>query len=115
MEKLDVRPRDDERLVRHLSGGNQQKVLLGRWLATAPRVLIADEPTRGVDVMAKKRIHAHLDELARQGVGVILISSDLLEVIGLSDRVAVFRAGRLVTILDRGQATEETVMRHAAA
>lgn len=115
MERLDVRPRDDERLVRHLSGGNQQKVLLGRWLATAPRVLIADEPTRGVDVMAKARIHAHLDELARQGVGVILISSDLLEVIGLSDRVAVFRAGRLVTVLDRGQATEEAVMRHAAA
>ena len=115
MDKLDVRPQDDERLVRHLSGGNQQKVLLGRWLATAPRVLIADEPTRGVDVMAKARIHAHLDELARQGVGVILISSDLLEVIGLSDRVAVFRAGRLVTVLDRGQATEETVMRHAAA
>lgn len=115
MEKLDVRPRDDDSLVRYLSGGNQQKVLLGRWLATAPIVLIADEPTRGVDVIAKGRIHAHLDELARAGVAIVLISSDLLEVIGLSDRVAVFRAGHLVTILEREEATEEMVMRHAAA
>lgn len=115
MDKLDVRPRDDARLVRNLSGGNQQKVLLARWLATSPRVLIADEPTRGVDVMAKQRIHAHLEELAMRGVGVVLISSDLHEVLGLSDRVAVFRAGTLVTILERDQATEEAVMLHAAA
>ena len=115
MDKLDVRPRDAARLVRYLSGGNQQKVLLAKWLATSPRVLIADEPTRGVDVMAKGRIHAHLEELALGGVGVLLISSDLHEVLGLSDRVAVFRAGRLVTILERHQATEEAVMLHAAA
>lgn len=115
MDQLDVRPRDDARLVRYLSGGNQQKVLLARWLATAPRVLIADEPTRGVDVTAKQRIHAHLEELAIRGAGVLLISSDLHEVLGLSDRVAVFRSGRLVTILDRHEATEEAVMLHAAA
>ena len=114
MDRLDVRPRDDARLVGQLSGGNQQKVLLGRWLATEPRVFIADEPTRGVDVMAKERIHAHLNELAGQGIGVLLISSDLHEVIGLSDRVAVFRVGRLVTILERGEATEERVMSYAA-
>jgi ribose transport system ATP-binding protein len=115
IERLAINPPDDERMVRNLSGGNQQKALLGRWLVTSPRILIADEPTRGVDIGAKYRIHRHLQELAAAGAGIILVSSDLLEVIGLSDRVAVFRAGRLATVLQAGDATEETVMRHAAA
>lgn len=115
IQRLEIHPPDDSRLVRHLSGGNQQKTLLGRWLVASPRVLIADEPTRGVDVGAKYRIHRHLRELAAGGAGVILISSDLLEVIGLSDRVAVFRAGSLVAMLDAREATEEIVMHHAAA
>ena len=115
LKKLDVRPLEDGWEVSRLSGGNQQKVLLGRWLAAAPRVLIADEPTRGVDVGAKRRIHAQLQELAQRGLGVILISSDLREVLGLCDRVAVFRSGRLVTVLDASEATEERVMSHAAA
>jgi ABC-type sugar transport system ATPase subunit len=115
IERLGINPPDDGRIVRNLSGGNQQKALLGRWLATSPRVLIADEPTRGVDIGAKYRIHRHLQELAAAGAGIVLVSSDLLEVIGLSDRVAVFRAGRLVTVLQGGEATEETVMHHAAA
>ncbi|HUG55106.1 MAG TPA: sugar ABC transporter ATP-binding protein [Vicinamibacteria bacterium] len=115
LRKLDVRPLEDGWPVAQLSGGNQQKVLLGRWLAAAPRVLIADEPTRGVDVGAKRRIHRQLQELAEGGLGIILISSDLREVLGLSHRVAVFRAGRLVALLDAGEATEERVMGHAAA
>lgn len=115
IHQLDVRPADDQCVVAQLSGGNQQKVLLGRSLATSPHVLIADEPTRGVDVGAKRRIHGHLLDLAAGGAGVILISSDLPEVLALSHRVAVFRSGRLVAVLDRDEATEEKVMQHAAA
>ena len=114
LRRLDVRPLDDEREVSHLSGGNQQKVLLARWLMATPRVLIADEPTRGVDVGAKQRIHAELQGLSRSGVGIILVSSDLREVLSLSHRVAVFRAGRLVRILEAVEANEEAVMRYAA-
>lgn len=115
LRQLDVRPLDDSFQVAQLSGGNQQKVMLGRWLAARPRVLIADEPTRGVDVGAKQKIHRQLQELAERGVGVILISSDLREVLGLSHRVAVFRSGRLTALLDGHEATEERVMSHAAA
>jgi rhamnose transport system ATP-binding protein len=115
MDRLDIRPRDDEVQVNRLSGGNQQKVLLAKWLCARPRVLIADEPTRGVDVAAKARIHRHLIELAQEGTSVLLISSELPEVLALSDRVAVFRNGRIVATLDRETATEEAVMRHAAA
>ena len=109
-----MRPLDDGIEVANLSGGNQQKVLLARWLMAAPRVFIADEPTRGVDVGAKGRIHAEIQELARSGVSVLLVSSDLREVLALSHRVAVFRAGRLVRILEGAEADEETVMRYAA-
>ena len=112
---LDIRPADDQVEVANLSGGNQQKVLLAKWLSVAPRVLIVDEPTRGVDVAAKAGIHRHLRELADQGVAIILISSDLPEVLELSDRIAVFRSGRLVTILEGAAATQEEVMRHASA
>jgi len=115
MERLDIRPADDLAEARTLSGGNQQKVLLAKWLSVAPRVLIVDEPTRGVDVAAKAGIHGHLSELANAGMAVVLISSDLPEVLGLSDRIGVFRQGRLVTILDGATATQEDVMRHASA
>ena len=114
LRRLDVRPLDDGLEVSHLSGGNQQKVLLARWLMATPRVLIADEPTRGVDVGAKRRIHAEIQDLARSGVGIVLVSSDLREVLSLSHRIAVFRAGRLVRILEAAEATEEAVLRHAA-
>jgi ribose transport system ATP-binding protein len=115
VRQLDIRPADDQVAALTLSGGNQQKVLLAKWLGVAPRVLIVDEPTRGVDVGAKAGIHRHLCELADAGVAIVLISSDLPEVLGLSDRVAVFRQGRLVTILDAAAATQESVMRHASA
>jgi ribose transport system ATP-binding protein len=115
MRRLDIRPADDRVEARTLSGGNQQKVLLAKWLSAAPRVLIVDEPTRGVDVAAKDGIHRHLSALADAGMAIVLISSDLPEVLGLSDRVGVFRQGRLVTILDGATATQEDVMRHASA
>ncbi|MCX4732011.1 sugar ABC transporter ATP-binding protein [Streptomyces sp. NBC_01363] len=93
-----------------LSGGNQQKVVLAKWLATEPSVLIVDEPTRGIDVGTKAEVHRLLSSLAADGLAVLMISSDLPEVIGMADRVLVMREGRLVAELPRGSATEETVM-----
>jgi ABC-type sugar transport system ATPase subunit len=94
-----------------LSGGNQQKIVLAKWLARGAKVLIVDEPTRGVDVGAKAAIHALLDDLARQGVGIVLISSELPEVLNLSTRILVMREGRLVGEVPRAQATQESVLR----
>jgi rhamnose transport system ATP-binding protein len=93
-----------------LSGGNQQKVVLAKWLAMAPKVLIVDEPTRGIDVGTKAEVHRLLDELAHQGLGIVMISSELPEVLGMSDRVVVMREGRATALLDRAEATSETVM-----
>jgi rhamnose transport system ATP-binding protein len=107
---------DDE--GRTLSGGNQQKVVLAKWLATGPKLLIVDEPTRGIDVGTKAEVHRILDELAHQGLGIVMISSELPEVLGMSDRVVVMREGRVTAVLDRADASSETVMtaatRHAA-
>jgi rhamnose transport system ATP-binding protein len=110
LEKADVRPRDPRRLVRHLSGGNQQKVLLSKWLAHQPKVLIADEPTRGVDVAAKAAIHQMIAEAAASGIGVILISSELEELLGLAHRVVVFRNGRVVAEFDEASADREEII-----
>ena len=93
-----------------LSGGNQQKVVLAKWLATTPAVLIVDEPTRGIDVGTKAEVHRLLSELAGQGLAVLMISSDLPEVIGMADRVLVMREGRLVAEIPRAEATEESIM-----
>ena len=101
--------------VGNLSGGNQQKVALARWLATEPKVIILDEPTQGVDVGAKAEIHKLIGELAGRGLAVILISSELPEVLGVADRVGVMRGGRLVATLDRAEATQENVMGLALA
>lgn len=111
--EMEIRPFNDEVMMINLSGGNQQKSLLAKLLCAQPKVLIADEPTRGVDVGAKARIHEDLRRLAEEGVGVIVISSELPEVLGLSDRVAVFREGQLTAILDGNSATQEEVMKHA--
>lgn len=111
-EFLDIRGRTDI-AVRHLSGGNQQKVLLGKWLIKRPDVLILDEPTRGVDVGAKMTIYETIRRLAAEGVAVIVVSSELEEVLGLSHRVLVMAAGRQQGILDRSAATPEAVMRLA--
>jgi ABC-type sugar transport system ATPase subunit len=94
----------------HLSGGNRQKVVLARWLFSDAKLLIFDEPTRGIDVAVKREIHGVLRELADRGTGVIVISSDLPEVLALGDRIGVMREGRMIGILDRSEATEERVM-----
>lgn len=101
---------DVHQLVGRLSGGNQQKVLLAAWMGLEPHVLIADEPTRGVDVGARLEIYAQLRELAARGAAVLLISSDLQEILGLSDRILVMRAHRLVAVFDREEATEEKII-----
>ena len=96
--------------VANLSGGNQQKVALSRWLMTQPRVLILDEPTQGIDVGAKAEIHALMSELAAQGVAILMISSELPEVLGMSDRIAVMHEGRVAGVLERSDATQEKVL-----
>jgi rhamnose transport system ATP-binding protein len=93
-----------------LSGGNQQKVALGRWLASEPKVLVLDEPTQGVDVGAKAELHRMIRELAQRGLGILMISSDLPEILGMSDRIAVLRGGRLVAMLEKHEADAPSVM-----
>jgi inositol transport system ATP-binding protein len=112
--RLRVRTPDLEEPVINLSGGNQQKVLIARWLLTRPRILILDEPTRGIDVGSKAEIHRLISELAGQGVAVLMISSELPEVLGMSDRVLVMHEGRMTGILDRKDATQVRVMELAA-
>ncbi|MGQ0640516.1 MAG: sugar ABC transporter ATP-binding protein [Gemmatimonadaceae bacterium] len=110
-ERLRVRAPHIDSVVAGLSGGNQQKVVLARWLAARSRVLILDEPTRGVDVGAKAEIHGLVRELAAQGTGILLISSELPEILSLSDRILVLREGRLVGELPREAATQEGLLR----
>jgi rhamnose transport system ATP-binding protein len=93
-----------------LSGGNQQKVALSRWLAANPSVLILDEPTQGIDIGAKAEIHALIGDLAAQGMAVLMISSELPEILGMSDRVAVMHEGRIVGVVDRAEATQEKIL-----
>ncbi|WP_329315570.1 sugar ABC transporter ATP-binding protein [Streptomyces sp. NBC_01278] len=112
---LRVRTPSVEREVRTLSGGNQQKVVLARWLARRPKVLILDEPTRGIDVGAKAEIHRIIADLAEAGVALLVISSELPEVLGLADRVLVMQGGRITGELDRAEATEEAVLALAMA
>ncbi len=109
VEKFSVRTAGIEQIVAKLSGGNQQKIVLGKWLATRPRLLILDEPTRGIDVGAKAEIHRLMGELAGQGLAIVMISSELPEVLGMSDRVLVMREGRFVAEFLRADATPERV------
>jgi rhamnose transport system ATP-binding protein len=96
--------------VSSLSGGNQQKVVLAKWLATKPRLLIVDEPTRGIDIGTKAEVHRLMSSLAADGVAVIMVSSELPEVLGMADRVLVMREGRIMAEIPRSEATEESVM-----
>ncbi|MFX0579363.1 sugar ABC transporter ATP-binding protein [Nocardia nepalensis] len=115
VESLRVRTPSIEQEVRKLSGGNQQKVVLARWLARKPKVLILDEPTRGVDVGAKIEIYHIIEELAESGVAVLVISSELPEVLGLADRIVVMQHGRVTGELDRSEASEEAILALAMA
>lgn len=115
IKDLDVRTPTMESPIGGLSGGNQQKAIIARWLAREPRVLILDEPTKGIDVGAKAEIHRLIEKLARSGVAVLLISSELPELLALADRIAVMRAGQLVATLDGEEADKESVMSYATA
>jgi rhamnose transport system ATP-binding protein len=110
VRQLDIRTPAIFAPVATLSGGNQQKVALSRWLVTKPSVLILDEPTQGIDIAAKAEIHSLMSELAAQGVAILMISSELPEILGMSDRIAVLRAGTIVETFDRSAATQETIL-----
>ena len=110
MYRLNIKTSSVDAPVANLSGGNQQKVALARWLAVEPSVIILDEPTQGVDVGAKAEIHRLMCELAGRGLAIVMISSELPEVLGMSDRIAVMHQGRIVGILDRSEATQEGVL-----
>ncbi len=110
VKKFAIKTPTTQTPVGNLSGGNQQKVALARWLATDPAVIILDEPTQGVDVGAKAEIHRLMGDLASRGLAIIMISSELPEVLGMSDRVAVMHGGRIVGLLDRSEATQERVL-----
>ncbi|MEU6238124.1 sugar ABC transporter ATP-binding protein [Kitasatospora sp. NPDC047058] len=114
-DRLRVRAPSIETEVRALSGGNQQKVVLARWLARRPRLLILDEPTRGIDIGAKAEIYRIVEDLAREGVAILVISSELPEVLGLADRIVVMQNGRVTGELDRAEASEEAVLALAMA
>ena len=111
--KLGIRTPSDQQLVGFLSGGNQQKVVLGKWLALRPRLLLLDEPTRGVDVGAKQEIYKLMEELAESGVAILFVSSEMPEIIGMSDRALVMHEGRITGELKRAELDEEAVMRLA--
>jgi inositol transport system ATP-binding protein len=110
IKALGIATPDADKPVEQLSGGNQQKVVLARSLVSQPRILILDEPTRGIDVGAKAEIHKLVCEMARQGVAVIMISSEMPEVLGMSDRIMVMHEGRVTGFLDRSEATQVKVM-----
>ena len=108
--KMNIKTPSSKTQIQSLSGGNQQKVLIGRWLANNPDVLILDEPTRGIDVGAKYEIYCIIAELAKQGKSIIMISSEMAEIIGMSDRVMVMCDGRITGFIDRKEATQENIM-----
>ncbi|WP_237152863.1 sugar ABC transporter ATP-binding protein [Oryzibacter oryziterrae] len=112
-ERLDLRAASLSQPVGTLSGGNQQKVVIGKWLATRPKVIILDEPTKGIDIGSKAAVHAFMSELAAEGLAVIMVSSEIPEVLGMSDRVLVMREGRMAGLFDRQGLTPEILVRAA--
>lgn len=114
IEKMSVRTPSADQIIANLSGGNQQKVMIARWLATSPKILILDEPTRGVDVGAKSEIYAIMNELAKSGMAIVLISSEMPEIINMSDRIYVMSEGRITGCLNHREVTQEKIMKLAA-
>jgi rhamnose transport system ATP-binding protein len=112
-ERLDLRAASLDTDVGNLSGGNQQKVVIAKWLATQPKVIILDEPTKGIDIGSKAAVHEFMAELAAQGLAVIMVSSEIPEIMGMSDRVIVMREGRIAAELSGDQITPESLVRHA--
>ncbi len=113
IKSMAIKTPNEEQKVINLSGGTQQKVVLGKWMAITPRILIFDEPTRGIDVGAKVEIYNLMNELARQGVGILMVSSELPEILGMSDRILVIAQGRLAGELSGAEATQEKILAYA--
>jgi len=113
IEMLNIRTPNQDIQVNNLSGGNQQKIVIAKWLLTKPKILILDEPTRGVDVGAKKEIYQIVNELKKQGVSIIFVSSELPELLGICDRIAVMHEGKIKKIFGRNEATQEKIMEYA--
>jgi ABC-type sugar transport system ATPase subunit len=113
VDRLGVKTQSVRQIVRNLSGGNQQKVVLAKWLATDPQVLLLDDPTRGIDIYSKKEIYTLIEELARGGMGIVMVSSELPEILAIADRILVMAEGRLTQEFVRGEATEESVLQAA--
>ena len=115
IDKMAIKASSQDQLAINLSGGTQQKVVLSKWLATEPKVLIFDEPTRGIDVGAKVEIYRMINDLAKTGVAILMVSSELPEILGMSDRIMVIARGRLRGFLTRAEATEEKIMELATS
>ena len=113
IKKMQIKTPSSRQVVRYLSGGNQQKVVLGKWLAMKPGILLLDEPTRGIDIGAKREIYALVEQLAEQGVAILFVSSEMEEILGMSDRALVMHEGRLSGVLNRDELSEEAVMQFA--
>jgi ribose transport system ATP-binding protein len=113
IDRMGVKTPGDRQVIRYLSGGNQQKVVLGKWLAMEPEILLLDEPTRGIDVGAKREIYNLMEELAAKGVAILFVSSEMEEILGMSDRAMVMHEGRITGELLRDQLTEEAIMQLA--
>jgi ribose transport system ATP-binding protein len=113
IDRLSVKTTSLGQRVRKLSGGNQQKIVLSKWLATQPKVLLLDEPTRGIDIQAKQEIYSIINEFAASGLAIVLVSSELPEVLVLADRILVLVEGRIGAEFARGDATEEMVLKAA--
>ncbi|TNH05900.1 sugar ABC transporter ATP-binding protein, partial [Testudinibacter sp. TR-2022] len=110
INKFNIKTPNEEQLVINLSGGNQQKVILGKWALLEPEILLLDEPTRGIDVGAKKEIYHFMSDFAQRGKSIIMVSSELSEIIGMSDRVIVLKNGKINGVLTRGELTQATLM-----
>jgi ABC-type sugar transport system ATPase subunit len=113
-KNLRIRTPNTKEIVKNLSGGNQQKIVISKWLAINPKILILDDPTRGIDVGAKKEIYSLINQLVKEKIGIILISSELPEIINISDRILVMREGRITGEFTRKEATQEKIMELAA-
>ncbi|MDR1622246.1 MAG: ATP-binding cassette domain-containing protein, partial [Synergistaceae bacterium] len=110
IQNFNIKAKDERQPIRYLSGGNQQKVVLAKWLETKPSVLILNEPTRGVDVGAKAEIYAQIDKLAAEGIGILFISSEVPEIVGMADRVLVVNKGRIAAEIPADRCSQEHLL-----